>query len=147
MKDILNAVNKTMRALVKQYPGVSTEAVAGAVDEMVKLALESPKGDLDDLTLAFDMAVEAGEEEWSAELSDILLEKVVRPEFDKAVDAGVDPVTVIRANCGMTEAKARSVVAKLTAPSFAASTPEETRVLMGDGSIAEKADEPETAQV
>lgn len=146
MKDILNAVAKTRRALAKQYPGASDLALAGAVTEMVTIALADPKADLSDAALLFDMAVDAADTEWSAELSGILLEKVVRPEYDKAIEAEVDPITVIRANCGMTEKKAREVVAKLTATPAYVSTPTTGGVLMGDGSVAE-ADEPETVQV
>jgi hypothetical protein len=144
MKDILNAVAKTRRALARQYPGASELALAGAVTEMVTIALADPKADLSDAALLFDMAVDAADTEWSAELSDILLEKVVRPEYDKAIEAEVDPITVIRANCGMTEKKAREVVAKLTAAYV--STPTGGDVLMGDGSVA-ASDEPETARV
>jgi hypothetical protein len=144
MKDILNAVAKTRRALARQYPGASELALAGAVTEMVTIALADPKADLSDAALLFDMAVDAADTEWSAELSDILLEKVVRPEYDKAIEAEVDPITVIRANCGMTEKKAREVVAKLTAAYV--STPTGGDVPMGDGSVA-ASDEPETARV
>lgn len=113
MKDILSAVAKTRRALAKQYPGASDEALEGAIREMVTIALADPKATLEDAMSLFDMAVDAAQDEWTCELSTILLEKVVRPEYDKAIEAEVDPITVVRANCGMSEGKAREVVAKL----------------------------------
>lgn len=146
MKDILNAVAKTRRALAKQYPGASDEALEGAIREMATIALADPKAELEDAVMLFDMAVDAAQDEWSSELSGILLEKVVRPEFDKAIEAGVDPVPVIRANCGMTEAKAREVVARITPVDPSLPTPTATRTpvtgdrLMGDGSIVAKDD-------
>ena len=115
MKDIINALAKTRRALVRQYPGASKQALDGALTEMVSIALSDTKADAADLTLLFDAVVDSAEEEWSAELDEILMEKVVRPEYDKAIAAEVDPLTVIRANCGMSEEKTREVVAKLTA--------------------------------
>jgi len=140
MKDILNAVAKTRRALVKQYPGASDQALEGAVREMVTIALADPKASLEDAALLFDTSVDAAQEEWSSELNDILLEKIVRPEFDKAIEVGVDPVPVIRANCSLSEAKAREVVAKLTAAPAEVRTPVTGDRLMGDGSIVAKGD-------
>lgn len=145
MKDILNAVAKTRRALLKKYPGASAEAIEGAVKEMVNVALMDPKADPADAAALFDASVNTAQDDWAEELSGIFLEKSVRPEYEKAIEAEVDPIALVRAYCGLSEEDARKAIAKLIERHTV--KPADPFRVMAASAPSQDADEPETAQV
>lgn len=106
-------IRKATREAKKVYPTVSEDTARRVATVRIGLAVQHMDANDDMLNLYFqDAVVKAVEngEDWATEVTRIHLDKVIRPTYDKAVEAGVDPVPVLQVNCGISEREAQSMV-------------------------------------
>lgn len=109
-------VRKMTKQLSKQFPGVTDEAI----NEAVKLAFgtivdnqDSTEEELNEL-FRTQLAIAADEEYvWADAILNSELNRM-RPDYDKAVSAGVDPVAILRVNFGLSESDAKATVEKFS---------------------------------
>jgi len=111
---VLPIIRKMTKQLSKQFPGVSDEAINEAVKLAFATLVDNPDANEEKFGEYFRMGLEdAASEEyvWADAILSSELNRM-RPDFDKAVSAGVDPVGVLRVNHGLSESDAKDIVEK-----------------------------------
>jgi hypothetical protein len=105
---IRRVVTKESRKLGLAQPDAELVMVAA-----IAYALGSPELTGEELRTRFNAELKNNEDDYARNYRRALTEKTLRPGYDKAVKAGVDPVPFLQADLGLTHQEAVSAVADL----------------------------------
>lgn len=105
--DNRNDLVKTAKA---KYPSLTDEAAEQMAQVMLGVAVAFPDADearaMSLVQLLLDAEAKAGKQ-WAVDVLTTIVNEVFRPAYNKAVEAGVDPVPVLMAMCGLSRTDAR----------------------------------------
>lgn len=110
----LPVVRKMTKQLGKQFPGVNDDAIREAVKMAFSTIVDNPEVPEEEFNELFrtQLSIAADEEYvWADAILNSELDRM-RPDFDKAVAAGVDPVSILRVNFGLSASDAKAVAEK-----------------------------------